>query len=271
MNEYVVGRVARIWRHPVKSMLGEEVEETVVTERGILGDRGYALFDPEKGKVASAKDPRRWPHMFQFRAAYLGSLSDNGSLPPVRVTLPNGETVTSDAPDVEKRISAEVGRPVRLLHVPIANATAEGYWPDQEWLAARNTSFEYQFPPGTFLDGASVHLLTTATLECLSSRYPQSKFDPARFRANLLIETPAGTEGFIEERWIGKTLVLGSVRLRIERPCPRCVMTTLPQAELPHDPTILRAAVQQNSGNVGVYAQVEAQGRIQRGDLIRCE
>ena len=56
-----VGRVVGICRYPVKSMMAEELNATVVTERGVLGDRAFALIDMETGKVASAKNPRRWP------------------------------------------------------------------------------------------------------------------------------------------------------------------------------------------------------------------
>jgi uncharacterized protein YcbX len=271
MEETLVGRVSQIWRYPVKSMFGEEVEATEVMKRGVLGDRGYALFAPELGKVASAKDPRRWPNLFAFQARYIGTPEENASLPPVEVTLPSGKLVTSDDADVEQRISAEVGRTVRLLRVPFHEASAEGYWPDQEWIAERNTSFAYQLPEGTFFDGASVHLVTTATLAFLASRYPDSRFEVPRFRANLLIETRGDEHGFVENRWIGKTLMIGSVRLHIERPCPRCVMTTLPQSNLPRDMDVLRAAVKENSGNVGVYAKVEVQGRVTKGDAIFLE
>ena len=269
MDENSVGRVVRIWRYPIKSMLGEEIDGTVVTERGVLGDRGYALFDPETQKVASAKDPRRWPDMFRFRAEYVRSPSESNSLPPVKVALPSGELVTSDDSDAESRIAAAMGRTVRLLRNPFSEATAEGYWPDHEWIEARNTSFEYQFPEGTFFDGSMVHVISTTTLEHLSNLYSGSIFAPQRFRANLLIQPTDGATGFVENEWIGKSLVIGTARLKIERPCPRCVMTTLAQSDLPKDPTILRAAVRENSGNVGVYAKVEAVGEVRTGDVVR--
>ena len=67
-----VGSVVTLWRYPVKSMLGEELNASNVTERGLAGDRGYALVDSADGKIASAKNPRKWPRMFQFRAAFAG-------------------------------------------------------------------------------------------------------------------------------------------------------------------------------------------------------
>ena len=65
----VLGSVVSLWRYPVKSMLGEELNAAEVTQRGLLGDRSYALVDSSDGKVASAKNPRKWPRLFDFRAA----------------------------------------------------------------------------------------------------------------------------------------------------------------------------------------------------------
>src|SRR5213596_2247746 len=90
------GSVVALWRYPVKSMLGEELNATEVSERGLLGDRGYALVDAETGKVASAKNPRRWPNLFDFRAAYVENPRRGSALPAVRITFPGGEAVTTD-------------------------------------------------------------------------------------------------------------------------------------------------------------------------------
>ena len=77
-------------------------------------------------------------------------------------------------------------------------------------------------------------------------------------------------KGFIESGWIGRTIAIGNeVRLNITGDCGRCVMTTLPQGELPRDPEILRTAVQHNRGHVGVYASVVKGGTIRRGDAVR--
>ena len=127
-------------------------------------------------------------------------------------------------------------------------------------------------PPGTFFDLATVHLLTTATLDRLRELYPLGRFEVRRFRPNVVLMGSKGEKGFIEEAWVGRTLSCGpEVRLRITGPCPRCVMTTLPQGDLPADPGILRTAAQHNQVNVGVYAAVLRDGTIRRGDLLRLE
>ena len=265
----VTGRVVAIWRYPVKSMMGEELNATEVTERGVLGDRAYALVDAETGKVASAKNPRRWPNLFDFRATYVEPPRDAQSLPPARITLPDGESLTTDQMDVEARLAAAVGRPVRLARAAANRATAEGYWPEHDWLSKRDEVFEVPIPPGTFFDVDIVHLVTTSTLDRLATSAPTSRFEVPRFRPDFVIEITDGSDGFVENGWLGRTLVLGDVSLRIDRPCARCVMTTLSQGSLPKDPKILRAVVQENDGNVGVYAMVVQGGRVRRGDAVR--
>jgi uncharacterized protein YcbX len=264
-----VGRVVEVWRYPVKSMMGEELNATAVTGRGLLGDREFALVDAETGKVASAKNPRRWPNLFDFRAAYVEPPGHDRPLPPVRVTLPDGATLTTDAADAGARLGTAAGRPVRLAQAGGGAATAEGYWPDHDWLAQRRDQvFEFPLPPGTFFDCAVVNLLTTQTLERLRALTPASRFEVPRFRPNFVIEAAGGADGFVENGWVGRTLTLGDVSLRIDRPCERCVMTTLSQGSLPKDPAVLRTAVQHNGQHIGVYASVLRPGRVRRGDRV---
>jgi uncharacterized protein YcbX len=129
--------------------------------------------------------------------------------------------------------------------------------------------FEVELPPGTFFDCALVHLVTTATLKRLGELSPRSQFQIPRFRPNLVIEVSGQAAGFVENEWVGRTIAIGDeVRLRVTVPTARCVMTTLPQGKLPKDPDVLRTAVQNNQGNVGVYASVIHGGQVRRGDGV---
>src|SRR3954454_1315758 len=166
------GSLATLWRYPVKSMLGEELAVAEVTDRGLLGDRAYALIDVETGQVVSAKNPRKWGNLFEFRATLVESPSHPSPMPTARLTLPDGATVDTDDPGFDERLSAMVGRPVRLASSPPDTPRIEGYWPDYEWLESPDVVFEVTLPPGTFFDGARVHLVTTATLDRLHSLSP---------------------------------------------------------------------------------------------------
>jgi uncharacterized protein len=268
-----VGVVVSLWRYPVKSLMGEELNATAISERGLLGDRAYALVDSSDGKVATAKNPRKWPTLFDFRAGFIEPPRLSANLPPIRITLPDGTIAATQQSDLNQIISNTLNRKVTLNaaergHVGPVNA--EEYWPDMEGLDYRDTVTNFALPEGTFFDCATVHLLTTATLDRLRELYPQGRFEVRRFRPNIVMEPASGEKSFIETSWIGHTLDIGGeVCLSVTGPCARCVMTTLPQGDLPRDPGILRAAAQHNQAHVGVYAAVVRGGTIRRGDQVR--
>ena len=267
------GSVVGLWRYPVKSMMGEELNASEVTGRGLVGDRQFAVVDASTGKVAGAKNPRKWGNFFDFRAAYVEPPERESKLPAVRLTLPDGTVVTSEQPDLAQVLSRALGREVAFAEAQhegeSSGAQAEEYWPDIEGLEYRDTVTEWELPAGTFFDLAVVHLLTTATIERLRALYPEGRFEVRRFRPNVVVATEPDQQGFVENDWIGHTVAIGDeVRLRITGPCPRCVMITLPQGDLPKDAGILRAAAQNNQANVGVYANVVKGGTVRRGDEV---
>jgi uncharacterized protein YcbX len=266
-------------------MMGEELNACEVTDHGLLGDRVYALLDSSDGKVASAKNPRKWPQLFDFRAAFVDTPQSGAQLPPVRITLPDGNMLSSTQTEVNRTLSGVLNREVTLevterAQREVVESTfpnpwtpkAEEYWPDMEGLDYRDIVTDFDLPEGTFFDCAVVHVLTTATLDRLRDLYPQGRFEVRRFRPNLVVQTADGVKDFVENAWIGHTLAIGDqVRLSISGPCPRCVMTTLAQGDLPKDPGILRTAAQHNQVNVGVYASVRQGGMVRRGDAVRLE
>jgi hypothetical protein len=127
--------------------------------------------------------------------------------------------------------------------------------------------FEYTSPLGTYFDAFPIHLLTTAWLDELARRTPGAQFDRRRFRPNFLIEPENGRRGFVELDW-GKRVRVGEAMLELTVPCARCVMTTLPQQDLPKDPSVLRTIVRESEQNVGLYASVVEGGRVRVGDPV---
>src|SRR5712664_2473200 len=118
MMQTVLGSIVSLWRYPVKSMLGEELNAAEVTKRGLLGDRAYALVDSADGKVASAKNPRKWPQLFDCRAALADVPRAGVKAPPVRVTLPDGTIVNSGQSDLNQLFSKVLKREVKLSALP---------------------------------------------------------------------------------------------------------------------------------------------------------
>ncbi len=275
-NEF---RVATVWRYPVKSMQGEELTSALIAEQGVTGDRHFALVDTETGKVVSAKNPKKWPDMFYCRAFYV-TQPTAGAATPACITLADGSRVRTDDPNASAHISKVLGRSVTLQEQAPANANLEQYWPENDGQTNEVTDegVAAAAAPGTFFDYAPVHLLTTSTINQLRRLYPQGRFEVRRFRPNIVIDT--GTlEAFIENDWVGKTIKLGNdLHLEITSPCPRCVMTTLAQGDLPRDLGIFNKGIMQNSVHVpfagkalpsaGVYARVVAPGLAARGAAV---
>lgn len=227
------GRVARLWRYPVKSMLGEPRESLDLDAGGVAGDRTYAVRTAD-GKLGSGKNTgsfRQIDGLLDFRASYLGAV------PCIR--FPDGRVIGADEHGLDAALSAALGRTVTL-----ARAGDTGH-----------------------VDAGPVHLLTTASLAWLQARLPGSRIDERRFRPNLVIDVPGETP--VEQGWIGKTLALGShARLRIQGPTERCRMVTLAQPDLPEDAGVLRGLAGESDLMFGVYAEIRTPGRIGVGDPV---
>ena len=264
-----IGKVVSIWRYPVKSMIGEELNSSYVTERGLIGDRVYALIDQQTGKVASAKNPGKWGKLFDFHAAFIDSPQTAENIPPVRITLPDGGQIFSNHGEIDRTLSKVLSREVSVMNSSLEKPSYEEYWPDIDGLAQRETVTDEAMPPQTFFDIAVIHLLTTSTIDRLRELYPEGRFEVRRFRPNIVVESASEEKDFIENSWVNMKLRIGEeIELKIIGPCTRCVMTTLPQGDLPKDLGILRTVAKYNQVHAGVYASVHRGGTIHRGDNI---
>ncbi len=286
-------RLDALYRYPVKSMLGERIGAAPVGERGLLGDRGYALVDVADGTVASAKLPRKWGALLTMSARYVDAPVDGAPLPPVAVTLADGTALRSDDVGTDAVLSRALGREVRLTSQVPAGSRFEEQWPQIEglapasFIASTTTSSQGEepvstldlgllAPPGTFFDLAPLHVLTTSTLTRLTELAPGPDFDVLRYRPNLLVS--GAPEGFAEDGWVGTELAVGAtVRAPVSMLAMRCVMTTLGQSGLPEDRDTLRAIARHHRQEIpglgtwacaGVYAGVTAGGVLREGDQV---
>lgn len=246
-----VGTVVQVWRYPVKSFQGESVDSLDLAPGGGIGDRTLAVVDPAAGKVLSAK---RYADLLMAAARVDGER--------VIITLPDGSEHASDDPDVHRALSDWLGLDVRLASPP-----DEGVFPMEMYSGMSDEDspvFDWPGPPGTWLDLADVHWLTTASLEAISAERPEGQWDVRRFRPTALIET--SVQGFAEEGWT--SMEVGTVGSEVLMATPRCSMPSRAQPGLERDTAIGTTIRDTNDNNLGVYASVTRSGTVRVGDAV---
>jgi uncharacterized protein YcbX len=232
-------RVVELWRFPVKSLQGEQLETADVTVDGIVGDRGFALFDLDTGFGLTA---RRVPELL-FASA---RLTDDG----VAITLPDGSVADGD-----DALSRWLGRPVALRS---ANTVETRAYENPLDFEAEATSqwLPFEGASGAFHDSrrARVSLVSSATI---------GNWDRRRFRTNVVVD------GDGEDDLVGSTITLGDARLDVGMRIERCVMTTRPQpGGIDRDLDVLRTINRARDGCLAVGALVAHPGTVRIGDVV---
>jgi uncharacterized protein len=260
----LIATVAGAWTYPVKSLQGQSVGTLDVRTAGIAGDRRWGIVPDGGDKVLSAK---REPALLDAR------VTSNGTADGETIVLPDGTTVATSSPEVHAVLSAWLGRPVRLCSTDESDGLAYEMTFDPPDDTAE--LFDIPVPPGTFLDYAPVHLITTATLSGCASARPDLDWDVRRFRPNLLIDVDGPT--FLEDSWTGHQVRIGEVVLSVMQPTVRCAMPLRAQPALGDAPALERrpdlyqAMTELNTtfpNHLGVYAGVVVPGTIRVGDAV---
>lgn len=242
--------LAEIWRYPVKSMRGEQLDKATVGPGGIQGDRRWAVVDAESGVSLSAK---RYADLLRCHAW----ISDG----QVLLRLPNNREYEAGSAEVARDLSDLLGRKVTTRSVdtietiqhefPAASTTGEGeavlYKPETE----------------AFFDCAPLQLMTTSTLLELQRLLPSSVIHQNRFRPNFLLRT--SEPGFIEHGWVSKVVVLGSIACHVYDDTRRCIMVTHAQGDIPRDTEVIRTIIKHNASRVGVALKALDSGTVQCG------
>ncbi|HVX19586.1 MAG TPA: MOSC N-terminal beta barrel domain-containing protein [Acidimicrobiales bacterium] len=259
-----VGVVAEVWRFPVKSFQGEQVERVGFDAHAMDGDRRYAVRDQRDGKVWSAK---RHGSLLDAWA-----VTDGGD---VRIGLPTGATFLASSPDADAHLAEWLGGGVHLDRVSDDPTAANGVYefafdidddPDAEW-------FDIDTPAGSFADLAHVHVLTTASIAAAAGGHPDGEWDSRRFRPSVLIDT-GDAAGFVEDEWLGRDLEIGSLVVHVDLPTIRCVMPTRPQPALGAAPALVRdkqisrTIADLHGFNLGAYTSIVTPGEVAVGDEV---
>ena len=270
--------VANIYRYPVKSMMGEALSEADIGEFGIAGDRGWAVRDEKRGGIRGGK---KIPQLMTLAA-------QSGPAAPL-ITAPDGDSASASSEGINEWLSDKLNHPVTLWPLLPAEQLDHyrrgapdtedfeqelravfGRLPDEPLpdLKGFEELLEFESPPGTYFDAFPISVMSQQSLATMNQLNGDSLFDVRRFRPNLLVDISGSDHPFPEQAWVGKTLSIGSVTLKIEMTCPRCSMTTHGFDDLPQDAQIMRKLVANSEGNLGTYASVVQAGKVFAGDSV---
>jgi uncharacterized protein YcbX len=234
-----VGRVAALYRYPVKSMRGERIDATEVYWHGLAGDRRYAFVRGGNTSRFPWLTGREVPNLLRYAPYFTDSANPGAS--SVRVVTPDGADFALEEDALRDELAAQYRDPVHLLQ--------------------SNRGIP---------DSAGVSILGAATVRDLGARIGAT-LDPLRFRPNILVET-IGDGPYDEETWLGGLLTFGdradSARIRANRKDPRCMMVNLDPGEATQNPAVLREIVRNREECVGLYATTEGVGTILVGDPV---
>jgi|TARA_B110000483_G_scaffold113297_1_gene137651 uncharacterized protein YcbX len=272
-------KIKSIWRYPIKSMAGESLKESMLSQRGLVGDRSYALHDGRS--ICSAK---KYAQLMNYSVQY-DSEPDGINIPPVTLEIGN-TAVNSEDSNLNELLTREIGtkvtldklrpddnleyyrrskeqQPIEEIRNVLGLEEGEAFPDFSEF---PDSSFEFSTPPGTFFDAYPLLILTTNSLNRLQQLTKGTVIDERRFRPNLLIDADELEVSFIEELWRDQFLEIGDTIIKLTLPCPRCVMTTIAFQDLKKAPQIMRTLVQENHHKLGIYGEVIKPGKIQIGD-----
>ena len=235
-----VGRVAGLWRYPVKSMAPEELDSAEVSWHGLTGDRRWAFI--RAGQVRSGfpwLTLRERPELAHYRPRFAQPDRPNASLVLV------GTPAAAEFDVADPALAAELGTGVRVI----------------------------KQDRGIF-DTMPLSLLTIQALAGLGLA-AGAGLAAARFRPNLLVDALGGDFPWYpeipEDAWVGRILRIGALRMRVDKHDLRCVVPTIDPVTLCRNPAILRTIARDRGNRFGVYASTVEPGRVAVGDPVELE
>jgi MOSC domain-containing protein len=232
--------VVELWRYPVKSLQGEQVDAVEITTTGLAGDRSFAIFDVETGLGLTA---RRVPELL-FASA---RTQPDGT---VAITLPDG-TVASDDDALSAWLGGRVTLRGRESHLDRRYENPVDFEDETNsvWMQFDGATAAFHDSPR-----AQVSLVSTGTL---------AGWDRRRFRANVVLDDGG------EEELVGSDVAVGDATIRLAARIPRCVMTTRAQPDgIDRDLDVLRTINRERDGCIAVGAVVLTPGTVRVGDSL---
>lgn len=227
-----VGRIAALWRYPVKSMRAESLPAADVYWHGLTGDRRWAFVRPglERSDFPWLTIRER-SDMHHYRPRFVEPERPDDS--PTVVRTPSG----AELDVVDPALAAELGDGVRVI----------------------------KQHRGAF-DTMPLSLISTRSVAAIGAVVGR-ELDPLRFRPNLLVE-PADGAAFAEDDWVGAVLQVGEALIRVDRHDQRCAVVNVDPATAERDPAVLKAIGRERAACLGVYGSAVRPGRVEVGDAV---
>ena len=257
----VVGKVESLWRYPVKSMRGEELDEAFLGFSGMYGDRLFAFTSSTGPKGFPFLTGRERQEMLRYRPRFR---SPDKAARPINL---------AEAEKLAPGVTPVYAQPAELM-VDVETPSGEVLAIDDPRLARMLGEGMRDAPALTLLrsdrsmtDCRPVSIFSVQTVQQLSKELG-STLDQRRFRANVYVDLPSAG-GFGEQALVGRSLRIGSkaVISILERD-PRCKMITLDPDTGQSNPQILRQVAQAHDATAGVYSAVLVEGTLRKGDAV---
>jgi uncharacterized protein YcbX len=257
----IVGKVESLWRYPVKSMRGEEMDELFAGYAGIYGDRLFAFAssaNPKGFPFFTGRDQRQ---MIRYRARFRNpeKAARPVNLSEAEKLSPNLNPLSADASELMIDVETPNGKTFAIDDPVLIDNLRAGLDGNHELTLLRSEK--------AITDCRPVSIFAVQTAKKLGEETGVA-VDKRRFRANVYIDLTS-SDGFAEDEFVGRSLRIGSkVTVAVLQRDGRCMMITLDPDTAEKTPDILKAVAQAHDGMAGVYGAVLAEGTIRKGDPV---
>ena len=255
----IIGTVESLWRYPVKSMRGQELEEAFAGYSGIYGDRVFAFRSSANHKgfpYFTARDQRR---LLQYRPRFRYPDKAAGPINLIEAVSRNANPLFADLAELVVDVETPDGKMLPIDDPALIEILrAEVDQKHQVTLMQSQRAITDCRPVSIFsLESAQQLTEETAT-----------PVDKRRFRANVYVNLTSG-KGFAENELVGRSVRVGSKAIItvLERDS-RCMIITLDPDTGEQTPAILKKVAQAHEGMAGVYGAVVVEGMVHKGDQV---
>ena len=257
----LVGKIASLWRYPVKSMRGEEMEELFAGFAGVYGDRLFAFESSTSPKGFPFLTGRELRHMILYRPRFrhpeMAARPIN--LAEAQKLSPNINPISANAADLMIDVETPDGKTFAIDDPTLIDHLRLNTHGDHKLTLLRSDK--------AITDCRPLSIFAVQTAERLSAE-TGLVVDQRRFRANVYLDLTSA-KGFAEDNYVGRSLRIGAkVIVAILQRDTRCMMITLDPDTAEKTPAILKAVAQAHEGMAGVYGAVLVEGMIRKGDPV---